>query len=514
MSDLGGSLLVPSIRLPEDYGRLDELIEMAMELSVAGFIVYGGDVELTPPFLAILKKAAGRPLLLMADYERGAGLHVIGMPELPPAMALGASDSAELAWMAGKITALSAREVGVNVVLAPVLDILSEIANPIIGSRAFAGEPDLVTHLGLAFAEGVQDEGVIACAKHFPGHGDTTRDSHTALPVVEASLELLRTREFVPFRAASRAGVGMMMTAHVVYPALDPDVPATFSRKIMTDLLREDWGYPGLLVTDALTMEGAKGGDEDPGVRALAAGADLLLGPGDPFAQAEAVRTALEAGRVSEEALAASRARVGIAAADLVFEAPVPRELDRETAFTIDRMARGALTLASDPHGLLAGPAPGVATMGVVVDDDGLPARGRAFDERREDFPGGILHVTPDGIGEGGDPAEALREADRIVLGLFGDAIVAKERATLHPALEGFTNAVLGEHGAKTVVVIFGNPCLARGLPPCSLVFAYGEAEACRNAALDVVLAGGEFPGTLPVTVSEKLPRGTGRGES
>ncbi|MHC4473509.1 MAG: glycoside hydrolase family 3 protein [Planctomycetota bacterium] len=505
---LAGGLLVPAIRLPDDYGRVDEFTRLVSDAGVAGFIVYGGDRELTPPFLRHLREVAGGPLLLMADYERGAGQHVSGMPELPPAMALAAARTPEAAYMAGKITALSARSLSVGVVLAPVLDVLSRPGNPIVGTRAFSDDPDHVTRHGLAFIEGVQEEGVFACAKHFPGHGHTGLDSHTHRPRVSAPLRTLEERELPPFRAAARAGVALIMTAHVVYDDLDPDVPATFSRPIVTDLLKDRWGYSGLVVTDALVMEGAKGGDEHPAVRALLAGVDLLLCPDDPWKTIEAVEEAVADGRLSEEALAVTRGRVAMAAADQLFDAPVRKDLTKEYAFEIETMAKRSLTSAMG-EGLRTSLAAGVReVVGLVVDEDSEPGRARAFDSRRERFTGGVVHVTPEGTGVAGGLAESLRGADLIVMGIFSDVRAYKGRVGLSPPLKGFATEVLRVHPDKTVVVSYGSPHLVADLPARHVVFAYGGAEAQRRASLDALFEGGGMPGRLPVRLLSEFPMG------
>ncbi|MEN8149505.1 MAG: glycoside hydrolase family 3 N-terminal domain-containing protein [Planctomycetota bacterium] len=508
-----GGIVVPSIRLPEDYGRIEEFERLLTEAGVAGFIVYGGDEELTPPFLARLRKTAGRPILIMADYERGAGQHVTGMPELPPMMSIGATGSAESSYMAGKITALSARAVGVNVVLAPVLDVLSRATNPIAGSRSFSDDPDLVTRLGLAFIEGIQEEGVLACAKHYPGHGDTALDSHADLPRVDAPPEVLSERELVPFRAAARAGVGMMMTAHAVYPAMDPAGPATFSAPIVSGLLKDRWGYGGLVITDALNMEGAKRGGAAPEVSAVNAGVDLLLYPEDPWAAIETLRRAMEDGTVSEESVRMSAAKAALVAADLAFDAPVRKEVTRGYAFAVERIARESLTVGGDPDRLLDRLAgrPG-RVCGLIVDDDGYERRARAFDARRDDFTGGVLHVTREGTGFAGDVAEVLREADVVVMGLMGDVKAWKERTGLGPELSGFAGEVLAEHGKKTLAVVFGTPSLVLDLPVRNVVFAYGDVPVTRRAALDDLFDGGAMPGRLPAAAGPAFPRGIGKG--
>ncbi len=506
----GGALLVPAIRLPEDYGRLPYFVRLARELGVAGFIIYGGDSELTPPFLARLREGAGRPLLLMADYERGAGQHVTGMPVLPPAMALGATRSPGAAYKAGKITAITARAVGVNVVLAPVLDVLTCLENPIIGTRAFSSDPNLVAELGCAFIEGIQEEGVLACAKHFPGHGHTTRDSHTALPVVSTFTQEL---ELAPFSAAIRAGVGMVMSAHVVYSEVDPGIPATYSRRIMNEVLRDDLGFGGLLVTDALVMEGAKTGVEDPAVRSLDTGSvGLLLYPEDPERSAKTIDLAIAEGRLKEETLKMWAGRARMAAADLVYEAPPKRDLAREHAFEIEELVRRSLTMAREDDRLSARPYRGAVAL--IVDDDGQASRARAFDRRQADFPGGAVHVTREGADYTGDLAQVLNQADLIVMGLFGDVRVAKERAGFRPVLTGFATEVLKQHAQKTQVIVFGHPALAAGLPARNLLFAWADSEVCLRVALDAFLDGGAMPGRLPIALGDGQPFGAGRGAS
>jgi beta-glucosidase-like glycosyl hydrolase len=510
---LPGGLLVPAIRLPEDYGRLDEFSRLLTEGGVAGFIIYGGDSELTPPFLRGLREIADRPILLMADYERGAGQLVSGMPELPPAMAIGATGSTEAAYMAGKITAISARSLGVGVVLAPVLDVLSRPTNPIAGSRAFSDDPDLVTRLGLAFIEGVQEEGVLACAKHYPGHGDTELDSHADLPEVLATAEVLRERELVPFQAAARAGVGLVMTAHAIYPAMDPDHPATFSRAIVTDVLKEGWGYGGLVITDALNMEGAKRSGVDPAIAALEAGVDLLLCPEDPWQTIEDIDAAVKAGRLSEEALLMSAAKSALAAADRIFDAPVRKDISAATAYEMDRIAAGSLTVGADPDRLLDRlPNRSEVVCGLILDDDGVPKRARAFDTRREEIRDLPLHVTREGTGSHANVAERLREADLIALAIFGDIRAWKKRAGLGPELTGFARAVLEEHAKKTLAIVFGSPCLVMDLPVRNVVFAYGDTSVTKRAALEAIFEGGPMPGRLPAAAGPGFPRGIGRG--
>jgi beta-glucosidase len=217
----------------------------------------------------------------------------------------------DLAERYGTCTGREARALGLNWVLGPVCDVNNNPANPVINVRAWGEDPAVVGELATAFLQGVQAEGVLACAKHFPGHGDTTADSHLDLPVLLHSRERLEAIELPPFRQAIAAGVASVMTAHLLLPELDPDRPATLSWWVLTQLLRQDLGFDGLVVTDALVMEAiaARHGAGEAAVMALEAGADLVLMPADPWRAIEAILSAVREGRLSQERLWSSLER-------------------------------------------------------------------------------------------------------------------------------------------------------------------------------------------------------------
>jgi beta-N-acetylhexosaminidase len=232
-----------------------------------------------------LQAASPRPLLVGVDAEAGMGLVMGGATQLPTAMALGASGDPHLVCEAGAVTAAEARACGINTIAAPVLDVNVNPDNPIINTRAFGESPDLVARLGMAFIEGLQQatDGlpkVLSIGKHFPGHGDTVVDSHLHLDSVSQPRGRLETVELPPFRAAIVAGIPMLMTAHVAYPALDDTgTPATLSRPILTDLLRGELGFGGAVVTDCMNMYAVahKYEGREAAVRAVQAGCDLVL---------------------------------------------------------------------------------------------------------------------------------------------------------------------------------------------------------------------------------------------
>jgi beta-N-acetylhexosaminidase len=256
------------------------------------------------------------PLLISIDQEGGRVSRLPkGFTIFPPCDLLGRCNSTELAYAAAATIAKELKAVGVNMNMAPVLDVNSNPDNPVIGDRAFGATPGVVCELGMATAAGLQDNKVVACGKHFPGHGDTSVDSHKELPVVEASRERLEAVEFPPFRRAVTQGMVSMMTAHVLYRALDAELPATLSPTIITNFLRQELRYDGVVLTDDLEMRAIIDhyGVEDAAVRAVLAGCDVLLICKDrdhEITAFEAIEQGVASGMISTERLDISAARI------------------------------------------------------------------------------------------------------------------------------------------------------------------------------------------------------------
>ena len=256
------------------------------------------------------------PLLISIDQEGGRVSRLPkGFTIFPPCEVIGQCHSGELAYAAASTIAKELKTVGINMNMAPVLDVNSNPDNPVIGDRAFSSSADTVGEMGLVTAAGLQDAKVVACGKHFPGHGDTNADSHKELPVVDAPRERLEAVEFPPFRRAAAAGIATMMTAHVLYRALDDQLPATLSPAIITRLLREQMGYDGVVLTDDLEMHAIVDhyGPGDAAVRAVLAGCDVLLICKErdrEVAAFEAVEKAVASGTIDMERLDQSVARI------------------------------------------------------------------------------------------------------------------------------------------------------------------------------------------------------------
>ena len=304
-----------------DNGTLQRLLGAG----VGGVILLGGSAAELRLRTRQLQAWAASDLLLCADVEEGVGQRFEGASWLVPPLALGrlhGDDPAaaeELAERYGRCSGREARALGLNWVLGPVCDVNNNPANPVINVRAWGETPATAGALAAAFVRGAQAEGVLCCAKHFPGHGDTASDSHLELPLLAHSRARLEAVELPPFRAAIAAGVASVMTAHLLLPELDRERPATLSAAVLTGLLRQELGFGGLVVTDALVMEAitAHHGAGEAAVLALEAGADLVLMPADADAAMAAIVAAVEQGRLGRERLEASAERRRLALARL-----------------------------------------------------------------------------------------------------------------------------------------------------------------------------------------------------
>lgn len=297
------ALLVPALRWDAAHGfaHLRRTIDEALDLGVGGFLVFGGTRSAAAELTAELHERSAIPLLIAADAERGAGQQFDDSVALPPLGALGFLDDPAVMRRAGQVTARDLKRSGLNWALAPVCDLDAEPGNTIVGTRAAGVDAQRVGALAAAWIDGCQSEGVMACAKHFPGHGHADADSHDALPSVVKGATWLERDDLAPFRDALDAGVASIMTAHVAYPALDASgAPATLSKRILSELLRENMAFDGLVVSDALEMRGilAAGPEPQVAVRAIAAGCDVLLAPRDVAGTARALEVSVQNGEL------------------------------------------------------------------------------------------------------------------------------------------------------------------------------------------------------------------------
>jgi beta-N-acetylhexosaminidase len=474
-------------------------------------------------------RQAGSGVLVATDEEAGdvTRLHVATGAPWPGNAALGVVDDVRRTELVAAGVGAELAAAGIDLDLAPVVDVNSNPENPVIGVRSFGASAELVARQAGAFVTGLQSAGVGACAKHFPGHGDTSVDSHLGLPVVDASLEVLQGRELVPFAAiaAVAAGPVAVMTSHVVLPALDAGLPATLSAPVV-DVLRSELGFDGVVVTDALDMVGASAGRGVPAaaVAALAAGCDLLcLGAEgvepDVEAVVAAIVEAVRTGQLAEERLASAVGRVHAARQRIDGLRAGAAAADPVDVLAVGRSAAPFDVAAAVPAGLTAGRE--VARAAVEVDgglsgNDALPdLRGVPVIRFRTGVNVAVGQVPwglpLDGSVQGGrhafdvtettDVEEVMREATSVSGGDGGPIVALVRDAQRHPwVIEALRR--LDEWSPHLVTVEMGWPGSAR-LPGRTRIRTYGAARA-TGEALDEVLAGagpaGPVASRAPVT--------------
>lgn len=477
--------------------------------------------------LNALQKLSKIPLLVAADFENGGpGMRINGayaLPSMlpagggtqfPPTMAFGAIDDERFAFEYGRITAEEARAVGVHFLFAPVLDVNSNPDNPVIATRSFGADPQLVARMGAAFIRGAHAGGALTTAKHFPGHGDTDVDSHIGLPVVKGDRARLDSVELVPFERAIDQGVDAVMTAHVKMPGLlGPDSPpATLSPEILTGLLRADLGFNGLLFTDAMTMgaitEGY--GIGEACVQALEAGADVLLSPKDVPAAIDAVVAAVESGRVTRERvensvrrILALKARMGLQHDRLTSLEAVDQHVGTgaHLAFA-DTAATRSITLPRDRDGLVPIKA---AAAGRVLHIRYAPSRwlwaGRAFSSALAERVGGVETWNLDERSDSTayDAARsAIARADRVLVSAYVSPSAGSGEDAVPPQLRDLVQDAVA--AKPTVLLSFGNPYLLKAFPTVgSYLVAWGDREVSQKAALKALFGEEAISGRLPI---------------
>ena len=496
----------------------------------AGGLIFGPGRPLTQVELAnALQATAERPLLVAQDTEWGVGMRIDEATSFPPAMAIGATRDASHAFRVGYVTAREARALGVHQLYAPVADVNNNPENPIINIRSFGGAPPLVGTMASAFVRGAQAGGTLATVKHFPGHGDTDVDSHLNLPVLRFDRARLDSLELPPFRQALDAGARSVMTGHLALPALAADsVPATLSRPLTHDLLRDDLGFDGLVVTDALNMKAVTRtfGVGETAVRVLEAGADLVLMSTDPWGAHDAIRTAVTTGRLDTTQITTSVRRVleakqelGLHAARQVPLTKTRRQVDRRSHEVLSRtVARESLTLLSNNDSLLPlTPPEQHEALVVTLSDSEYPGTGDAFIDRLRDQPAieSLDTRRLDPRSDAADIAEHLSAApdyDVVIVPSFLRVRAWSGSIGLDDRHHDFLEDLVRQDGPPVAFVAFGNPYAPTGLAPApeALLAAYGSGTASQRAAAQAIAGAAGTPGRLPVTIPDVAETGDG----
>ena len=537
------------------WQRVQQLISSE---HVGGFIMSIGSPIETAEKLNAMQRLSVLPLVVGADYETGVAfrqrggyflpnnIYLGGATMFPYQMGLGATRDTSLAYQEGRITAVEARALGVHIAFAPVLDVNNNPANPVIGMRSFGEDPHLVADMGQALIHGLQDHGVLATGKHFPGHGDTDENSHLTITTIHASRARIDSVELVPFRRAIATGIDGMMTFHGLVPALDTaSVPATLNPAIMTGLLRKQLGFKGLLITDAMDMNGvlsrvtagsspAQSTSGNYGTiknalsiaeackLAIAAGADILLMPSDVPAAIDAVVSGVREGRFTQAHVDSSVRRVLEIKQRLGLNRRRVVDLDSVRAVVGDTthlaiaatVAQRAVTLAKDSLSLVPiarAPAPRVLSITIAGRTD-LGAGATFNAELRRGFQDlRTGQIVPDDLSP--DYDRMLAAADSSDVTIVGSYITTGTNVANPNAPEPiaqFLRALVQRH-PRTIVVAFGNPYLLQQVPTASsYLVAWGGFPVSQTAAARALLGTAAIGGRLPISIPPVLSFGAG----
>lgn len=490
-----------------------ELIEqLVARHQIGGIIFMQGTPEAQAKLTNRYQRAAQVPLLIGMDAEWGLGMRLTGVTDYPRQMMLGATRDTVLMKEIGAAVASQCKRLGVHIDFAPDIDINNNPDNPIINFRSFGESKGWVARMGIAYMKGLQENGVMACAKHFPGHGDVSVDSHKDLPVIHKSRAQLEDLELYPFRELVQAGVKSIMVAHLSVPALEstPHLPTTLSKKVVTDLLKDKMGFEGLVFTDALNMQGVTKyyPDGETDLRAFLAGNNILLFSQDVPLATQKIKTAIRKEQASEAMLEQSVKKILAAKYDAglnhfepVKEEGVTDDLNRLTDSFKRRAALAAITLVKDKHHTidkLQAAKPKVAYLNINGKGESI-----VQSELQRIFPGLHSQAMP----ANASAAVALRFAEQHDQ---DDAIlVGIHNLTFYPGSGndyGLTTAQLSlikklTQKQNVIFILFGNAYLMKYLcaAPCVIV-AYEDDKFTEDAAFQVLTGKIKARGMLPVT--------------
>jgi beta-N-acetylhexosaminidase len=515
------------------WRRLTQYVEQD---KVGGFIISVGSPTEVAAKLNALQSMSKVPLLFAADLEAGAGFRARGgyfVPNaidlggaivFPPEMAIGATGDTTLAYEQGRLTAIEGRALGIHIAYAPVLDVNNNPDNPVINTRSYGEDPALVARMGVAFIHGLQDHGMIATGKHFPGHGDTGTNSHLALPVITVSRSRLDTLELVPFRAAINGGVGAIMSFHGVMSALDSsNVPGTLSAKVLTDLLRGELGFKGIIVSDAMDMRGVldQFGAAEAAKRGIAAGIDVLLQPVSVPETIDAVVAGVREGRYTEARLDSSvrrvletKRRLGLPRSKLV-DLNALRFLvgDSSNVQIARRVAEKSITLVKDSLKQIPLRVPAARVLSITLARRADLSAGNAFNA---ELRAGLPNLRTEFVGTEGatlNYPRLIAAADSADVTIVSSYVGQSWDAVTASAPQDFTNFVqtLAQRGRKPIVVAFGNPYLLQQLPWIgTYLVAWGGFPVSQSAAARALLGTSAISGHLPISIPPYVGRGAG----
>ena len=509
----------------ENESRYLRLKRLVAEENVGGIIFMQGDVYGQGMMTNELQQLAKIPLWITQDMEFGAAMRVRGTTRFTPAMGIAATNNPENAYQKGIITAREAKALGVHQIFAPVLDVNNNPDNPVINVRSYGGVPEIVSRFGNYFIRGIESEGILATAKHFPGHGDTDTDSHLALPTINHNYERIQNLELVPFRVNIDSGLQSVMSAHIAYPNISENEgrPSTLDESILNRILIDSLGFNGLVVTDGLEMKGISD-HYAPGeavVLALKAGADLMLISPDEFTAIEGVKDAVEIGRISEERIDQSVRKLlelkknrGVFEDHSVDLTILNQEINTLNYQAIaNSIARQSLTVLSNENDILPitdAKFPSVLVVTLADDSDGDTGSNLAREMRkyhqRVDYHNIDQRTTEE---EKAEMLETAQKADLIVIGSF---IMVRSHQPIQLPDDIRENVMeLLNVDKPSMLVAFGNPYIVRDIPDVDAhVLAWSSDSNQVRQSVPGLFAAEKVNGRLTSEVPGLYPLGTG----
>ncbi len=486
-------LIMPRIDFSDPHS-MQRAKELVSEYQVGGFIIFNAARDVLIEATRELQSLSAIPLLFACDAERGAGQIVRDMTVFPFTMSLAASNNEDLVYEQASFIADQMKECGLNLLFAPVADVNSNPENPIINIRSYGDDPELVSKMCSAFIRGCQENGVLACAKHFPGHGRTGVDSHIDLPVLDTNIESLQKNDLIPFQKSIDAGVASIMTAHIAFPKISDGRAVTVSKELISDLLRSNMGFNGLIITDSLHMEGIiKLGEEtDISKKALAAGCDIILDPRDPFELAGNLNgTTDPAFDLDAKVKRILRIKEDWLADNTIYN-PINEEIGTSLA---RRIAKESVCVVRG--GVLKSKKALVYSFDVTQSEDDISV---CFTESLQEYG-----VSAEGLSasqvEFDELPEEAPDNTAVICVVYTTIGAWKKQSTL-PAKFSEVLSRLESAPGETVLISFGSPYVIRAFEGFKTVIcSFDILDICQSAAADVLLGKQPAVGKIPVNL-------------
>ena len=519
------------IRVRSDYYSSDNyykknIDDWIINKKVGGLITFDGNGNVHGMYNnhKYFQEISDIPLLIASDLERGAGQQMKGGTLFPSNMAVAATGDSHNAYLQGKVTAKEAKALGIHMILAPIVDVNNNPNNPIINLRAYSDDADIVSDFGIQFIKGIQDNGLYACVKHFPGHGNTSIDSHTSLPTINSSISELERVELKPFKDAVDNGVKMVMMGHIAMPALDSSSkPASHSYKITTELLVEEWNFDGLIITDGMEMGGAtsEAWSGESAIRAVEAGSDIILLPLDVDRTIEAIYNAVLSGRISEDRIdfsvnkiLNSKRELNLFDYEFNFKEMASIVGSKEHLIIADQVASSSITLVKDTKKQIPIKPEKVNRMAHLIlttDNNGNEAL-KTIKSNINYTHGNVENIfvnyeLSDVLID--DLIKKLKKFDKIIVSTLVKIRMNKGESTVNSTHLKLIQK-MSDHNFPFIVVSYGSPYLNDYSFIDTYICSYGYGHVSQTAVANAIFGRRNIKGILPINLNKKYQRGDG----